>query len=189
MVHNQCNQYLAELRYISGNMRSAIGQAVPLQRVVQQSCCLQHHTGVEQRSRAFQLTPSVALLLSVSPPDVQPPSCSCNTRRSCEGTACRHPLAPRASEQNPMRVLAGSGHKRNEADNACWVSRMPAPAGYVPEALEALTAPHIDSFDYFLSDGLRLVVQGLAPIEVSNVCSPVPPHPSLAYCYNWRLAG
>jgi len=56
-------------------------------------------------------------------------------------------------------------------------SVMPAaPAGYVPEALEALTAPHIDSFDYFLSDGLRLVVQGLAPIEVSIVCprSPTP---------------
>ena len=55
---------------------------------------------------------------------------------------------------------------------------MPAPAGYVPEALEALTAPHIDSFDYFLSDGLRLVVQGLAPIEASNGCRPTPPPPT-----------
>ena len=52
---------------------------------------------------------------------------------------------------------------------------MPAPLGYVPEALEALTAPHIDSFDYFLSDGLRLVVQGLAPIEA---CSPLPLPPT-----------
>jgi len=64
-----------------------------------------------------------------------------------------------------------------------------APAGYVPEALEALTAPHIDSFDYFLRDGLRLVVQGLAPIEVSIVCPPVPPHPLREVHHIRRLAG
>ena len=64
-----------------------------------------------------------------------------------------------------------------------------APAGYVPEALEALTAPHIDSFDYFLSDGLRLVVQGLAPIEVKLVCFPVPPPPLISIHRVRRLAG
>ena len=51
---------------------------------------------------------------------------------------------------------------------------MPASAGYVPEVLEQLVAPHVESFDYFLRDGLRLVVEGLDPIEVHVSVTPPP---------------
>ena len=36
----------------------------------------------------------------------------------------------------------------------------------VPAALEELVRPHIDSFDYFVSDGLERVEQELHPVDV-----------------------
>ena len=36
----------------------------------------------------------------------------------------------------------------------------------VPAALEELVRPHIDSFDYFISEGLERVLQELHPVEV-----------------------
>ena len=36
----------------------------------------------------------------------------------------------------------------------------------VPEEFEALVAPHVDSFDYFLGEGLQLMVASLKPVEV-----------------------
>ena len=41
--------------------------------------------------------------------------------------------------------------------------------GPVPAALEKLVAPHIESFDFFLGDGMLQVVQGLEPVEVRTV--------------------
>ena len=38
----------------------------------------------------------------------------------------------------------------------------------VPAALQELVRPHIDSFDYFLSEGLECVVQELHPVEVNS---------------------
>jgi hypothetical protein len=38
---------------------------------------------------------------------------------------------------------------------------------YPPEEFEQLVAPHVASFDWFLSEGLRSVVESLEPIEVS----------------------
>jgi hypothetical protein len=38
--------------------------------------------------------------------------------------------------------------------------------GQVPKELVDLVAPHLQSFDYFIGDGLEEVVQGLDPIEV-----------------------
>lgn len=43
--------------------------------------------------------------------------------------------------------------------------RMVAPLA-VPAALEELVRPHIDSFDYFISEGLERVLQELQPVEV-----------------------
>ena len=53
---------------------------------------------------------------------------------------------------------------------------MPSSAGDVPVLLEQLVAPHVESFDYFLGDGLRLVVEGLAPLEV-HILLVLSPHP------------
>lgn len=36
----------------------------------------------------------------------------------------------------------------------------------VPEEFETLVAPHVASFDWFLSEGLQSVVDSLEPIEV-----------------------
>jgi hypothetical protein len=36
----------------------------------------------------------------------------------------------------------------------------------VPPELEALAAPHVQSFDYFLDAGLDAVFEGLDPVEV-----------------------
>lgn len=36
----------------------------------------------------------------------------------------------------------------------------------VPETLQQLVAPHIESFDYFLGEGLQEVVRRLPPVEV-----------------------
>ena len=38
----------------------------------------------------------------------------------------------------------------------------------VPQEYEHLVQPHVDSFDFFLEEGLQLVVENLEPIEVSN---------------------
>ena len=37
---------------------------------------------------------------------------------------------------------------------------------HVPEEFEALTLPHIDSYDYFIGEGMQRVVEHLEPIEV-----------------------
>lgn len=37
----------------------------------------------------------------------------------------------------------------------------------VPQTLENLAQPHIDSFDYFLGDGLQHVIENMDDIEVS----------------------
>jgi hypothetical protein len=36
----------------------------------------------------------------------------------------------------------------------------------VPPELEALAAPHVQSFDYFLDHGLNAVFKGMDPVEV-----------------------
>lgn len=41
-----------------------------------------------------------------------------------------------------------------------------APTEHVPETLQQLVAPHIDSFNYFVSEGLSEVVRRLPPAEV-----------------------
>lgn len=38
----------------------------------------------------------------------------------------------------------------------------------VPEALEKLAAPHVESFDWLLSEGLGRVVAGLEPAEIED---------------------
>jgi DNA-directed RNA polymerase beta subunit len=37
---------------------------------------------------------------------------------------------------------------------------------YVPEEYEELVAPHVQSFDWFLTEGLQSVVDSLEPVEV-----------------------
>lgn len=37
-----------------------------------------------------------------------------------------------------------------------------------PRSLEELVRPHIDSFDYFIGEGLQNVVELLKPVEVCN---------------------
>ncbi len=36
----------------------------------------------------------------------------------------------------------------------------------VPAAYEELVRPHVDSFDYFISEGLQQAVQSMEPLEV-----------------------
>ena len=36
----------------------------------------------------------------------------------------------------------------------------------VPPELEALAAPHVESFDYFVQHGLEAVIEGLDAVEV-----------------------
>ena len=40
----------------------------------------------------------------------------------------------------------------------------------VPEEFQALVRPHVESFDYFIGEGMHVVVEGLDPIEVSSPC-------------------
>lgn len=47
--------------------------------------------------------------------------------------------------------------------------RSQADGDYVPKALEDLAQPHIDSFDYFLGDGLDHVVELMQGVEVCNL--------------------
>ena len=35
-----------------------------------------------------------------------------------------------------------------------------------PKSLDELVRPHVDSFDYFISEGLQTVVDLLRPVEV-----------------------
>ncbi len=44
----------------------------------------------------------------------------------------------------------------------------------VPETLQRLVAPHIESFDYFIGDGLQEVVRRLPPVEVRLIYKSVP---------------
>jgi hypothetical protein len=48
----------------------------------------------------------------------------------------------------------------------------------VPSALADLVRPHIDSYDWFVTDGIRAVVDFLEPVEVSQAHFP----PSLMAC-------
>eukprot|EP00955_Chlamydomonas_euryale_P113640 366228-Chlamydomonas_euryale.AAC.32 len=47
--------------------------------------------------------------------------------------------------------------------NAGLVSGQDVPPEYV-----ALVQPHVDSFDYFLQDGMQLAVDSMEPLEVST---------------------
>lgn len=38
----------------------------------------------------------------------------------------------------------------------------------VPEEYVALVQPHVDSYDFFIGEGLQLVVDSLEPVEVSE---------------------
>ena len=40
----------------------------------------------------------------------------------------------------------------------------------IPRSLQELVRPHIDSFDYFLGDGLLALVELLKPVEVTKAC-------------------
>jgi hypothetical protein len=44
-----------------------------------------------------------------------------------------------------------------------------AQAEHVPEALQQLVAPHVDSFNYFVGEGLAQVVQHLPAAEVQGL--------------------
>jgi hypothetical protein len=44
----------------------------------------------------------------------------------------------------------------------------------VPSALADLVRPHIDSYDWFVTDGIRAVVDFLEPVEVSLTHLPNP---------------
>lgn len=39
-----------------------------------------------------------------------------------------------------------------------------------PKSLDELVRPHVDSFDYFIGEGLQTVVDLLQPIEVEHYC-------------------
>lgn len=39
----------------------------------------------------------------------------------------------------------------------------------VPDEYEALVQPHVESFDYFLGEGMELVVDSMEPIEVRRL--------------------
>lgn len=56
--------------------------------------------------------------------------------------------------------------RRSKLGPRAAMSNTGVPEGAVPVALEKLVAPHIESFDYFLGDGMLQVVQGLEPVEV-----------------------
>ena len=49
----------------------------------------------------------------------------------------------------------------------------PAATSMVPAELQALVAPHIDSYNYFIGEGLQEVVQRLDPIEVITHALPL----------------
>ena len=43
-----------------------------------------------------------------------------------------------------------------------------APSDRVPAAFEELVRPHVDSFDFFLTEGIHHVVEQLEPVEVGQ---------------------
>lgn len=43
----------------------------------------------------------------------------------------------------------------------------------VPRALEDLAQPHVESFDYFIGDGLGHLVDNMRPVEVRGFCDPL----------------
>ena len=43
---------------------------------------------------------------------------------------------------------------------------MSSSAEEAPESLDELVRPHVDSFDYFLGEGLQTIVDLLEPVEV-----------------------
>lgn len=42
-----------------------------------------------------------------------------------------------------------------------------------PKTLESLAQPHVDSFDYFLGEGMDQVIRNLEPIEVRRIGLPL----------------
>jgi hypothetical protein len=42
----------------------------------------------------------------------------------------------------------------------------------VPRALEDLAQPHVESFDYFIGDGLGHLVENMRPVEVCDLSYP-----------------
>jgi hypothetical protein len=67
-------------------------------------------------------------------------------------------------------------------------TRAQAQGDAVPQQLEELARPHVDSFDYFISEGMDRVIEDLEGIEVGvyrariridlNCRNPIPLHPS-----------
>lgn len=45
--------------------------------------------------------------------------------------------------------------------------QMPISKKEAPESLDELVRPHVESFDYFLGEGLQTVVDSLEPMEVA----------------------
>ena len=41
----------------------------------------------------------------------------------------------------------------------------------VPRTLEDLAQPHIESFDYFLGDGMKFLLEDLHPVQVRLCCT------------------
>jgi hypothetical protein len=53
-----------------------------------------------------------------------------------------------------------------------WLSQASGDA--VPQSLEGLAQPHIDSFDYFLGEGLDRVIENMDGVEVRRHSSRLP---------------
>ena len=46
---------------------------------------------------------------------------------------------------------------------------------HVPERYRDIVRPHVESFDYFIGEGIRRVLQDLEPVRVRFRCQPVLP--------------
>ena len=51
-------------------------------------------------------------------------------------------------------------------DKSAWDLNYARPMTEPPKSLDELVRPHVDSFDYFINEGLHTVVSLLKPIEV-----------------------
>ena len=52
-------------------------------------------------------------------------------------------------------------------ENLCDIQNMSAQShSVVPRSLEDLAQPHIESFDYFIGEGLKNLVENMRPVEV-----------------------
>ena len=51
---------------------------------------------------------------------------------------------------------------------------MPTSMGEAPGTLGELVRPHVDSFDYFLSEGLQTIVDAVEPVEVAHPLATTP---------------